>query len=152
MKQTLKIQYADFWPNFSPSKFSWTKELSKYYELVESDAPDFLIDGGLGCHHLKYDCVKILKQSENEVPNFNDFDYATGFDSLSFGDRYMRIPMFHTYAAYRTLFGRVLPSDEELTNRKFCSFVVSNSVGSPVRERFFSGFRNTRRWIRADAG
>jgi len=126
MKKQLKIKFVDFWPNFDPKKLDWVAWLTPYYDIVESDDPDYIIDGGLGCHHLKYDCVKILRQSENEVPNFNDFDFAVGYDSLSFGDRFVRIPSFQYYSSYRRLFDRRFPNDEALLGRKFCSFVVSN--------------------------
>lgn len=136
-KKKIKLRYVDFWPGFNPYTWSVGKILSERYELVEVDKPDYLIDGGLGFYHLNYDCVKICKISENIVPDFNFFDYAIGYDFLSFGDRYIRVPSYAFYAAYRELYNRILPSDDQLLHRGFCSFVVSNPVGDVMREKFF---------------
>ena len=136
-RKRIKVRYVDFWPGFEPEEQSWYRILSGEYELVEDDKPDYIIDGGLGCHHLKYDCIKILKLGENLVPDFNSFDYAIGYDFLTFGDRYVRIPSYAFYDSYRALYNRALPSDDALLKRGFCSFVVSNPVGDPIRELFF---------------
>ncbi|CAJ99309.1 alpha (1,3)-fucosyltransferase fragment 2 [Helicobacter acinonychis str. Sheeba] len=34
---------------------------------------------------------------ENEVPNFNLFDYAIGFDGLDFKERYLRMPLYYAH-------------------------------------------------------
>ena len=136
-RKQIRVRYVDFWPGFVPEKQTWHKILSNEYELVEVNNPDYIIDGGLGCHHLKYDCIKVLKLAENLVPDFNNFDYAIGYDFLTFGDRYVRVPSYAFYDSYRALYNRTIPSDDTLLNRGFCSFVVSNPVGDPMRELFF---------------
>lgn len=136
-KKIIRVRYADFWPGFVPEKQKWHRLLSERYELVEVEKPDYLIDGGLGFRHLNFDCIKILKLGENLVPDFNEFDYAIGYDFLTFGDRYVRIPSYAFYDSYASLYSRKVPSDEELLNRKFCSFVVSNGRGDPIRRKFF---------------
>lgn len=137
MKRVLKVRYVDFWPGFNPVVMPWYRMLSEFYDIEESENPDYLFDGGLGYHHLKYDCIKILRNSENTVPDFNCFDYAVSSDFLDFGDRYIRVPSFVFYGSYNALFNRIMPDDKSLLNRSFCSFVVSNPVGDPMRERFF---------------
>ena len=149
VKKQLKVRYVDFWAGFVPEEQSWHRLLSEYYDLKEVKDPDYIIDGGLGAHHLKYDCIKILKLGENLVPDFNNFDYAIGYDFISFGDRYARIPSYAFYDSYRALYGRQVPSDKELLNRGFCSFVVSNSVGDPIRELFF---RRLSKYKKVDSG
>lgn len=136
-RKKIKVRFVDFWPGFDPCSWSIHRILSKKYELIEVDDPDYLFDGGMGFYHLNYDCIKILKTSENIVPEFNNFDYALGFDFLAFGDRYLRIPSYAFYREYGSLFTRNGLPDIELLNRGFCSFVVSNSVGDTMREKFF---------------
>lgn len=38
---------------------------------------------------------RVFYTGENEVPNFNLFDYAIGFDELDFNNRYLRMPLYY---------------------------------------------------------
>ena len=136
-RKKLRVRFVDFWPGFDPRSWSIHKILSKKYELIEVDDPDYLFDGGMGFYHLNYDCLKIVKVSENIVPDFNSFDYAIGFDHMVFSDRYLRIPLYSFQDTYKRLLSRNQPEDAELLNRGFCSFVVSNAVGDTMRGKFF---------------
>ena len=109
-KNAIRVRYSDFWPGFRPERLRLHKVLSEVYDLVEAKDPDYLIDGGLGYRHLNFNCIKILVLGENLVPDFNDFDYATGFDFLTFGDRYVSIPSYMPYDSYRSLYSRKAPS------------------------------------------
>lgn len=137
MKKKIRVKFVDWSPGLDITKTFVYRALSQFYELEESGNPDYLFDGGLGLHHLKYDCIKVLLLGENLVPDFNNFDYAIGFDFISFGDRYVRIPFCTLSDNYVALYNRVMPSDDMLLNRAFCSFVVSNGKGDPLREKFF---------------
>ena len=139
MREIKKIRFVDGDPSRLPVlEESWLyKALSDEFDFKISDKPDYIIDYGLGYHHLDYDCIKIFMTSENQVPNFNYFDYALGFDDLTFGDRYVRIPHYVGYKEYAMLYDREFPDDRALLNRKFCSFVVSNGFGNPIRRKFF---------------
>ena len=110
-------------------------------QLVDKD-PDFLVCSAFDTIEvLKYpDMVSILFTGENICPDFNVFDYAIGFDDLTFGDRYLRLPLYCFYPDFDSLCkGATLPeSYEMMASRKFCSFVVSNGNGSdPIRAEFF---------------
>lgn len=131
--------------------------LAKHYdvELVEKD-PEYLFCSVFGRAHLKYDCVKIFFSGENLAPDFNWYDYAIGGDWITFGDRYLRVPLYAFYGAYKRLVGvgegvgevsgsgresiegESSGSGRELVGRKFCSFVVSNANADPIRDRFFA--------------
>ena len=139
MRPIKKIRFVDGDPSRLPvlEKTQLYRDLSHEYDFRISDHPDYLIDYGLGYHYLDYDCVKIFMTSENQVPDFNQFDYAMGFDDLTFGDRYLRLPHYVGYKEYAMLFDRKFPDDGSLLSRKFCSFVVSNSFGNPIRRKFF---------------
>ncbi len=96
----LRIKFVDYY-GMNPKDIGIYRLLSKFYEieLVERD-PDYLIDGGLGMEHLDYpNAVRIVCIGESYVPDFNQFDYAIGFDDLSFGDRYLRSPLFSHYGS-----------------------------------------------------
>lgn len=138
MNKMVKINFVDFWGDFNKKDNFITCVLSKKYEVVISDNPDYLFYGTFGYSHLNYNCVKIMFIGENIAPDFNLCDYAIGFDYIHFGDRYMRLPLYCTYNCFSSLTKMNLPSDEILLDRKFCSMVVSNNRhASPHRERFF---------------
>jgi len=116
--------------------------LSKHYEIEISDNLDYLFYSNFGKEHLKYDCIKIFSTGECVIPNFNECDYATGFDYLEFGDRYLRLPlcssMIRNGKSVLELAnnrGKDLPIIKE---KKFCSFVVSNGNGMYSREAMFN--------------
>jgi hypothetical protein len=133
----INLKFVGFLPFFPPETLPFYKILEDNLELCISENPDYLIDRGLSFDHLKYDCIKILFLGENYVPDFNMFDYAVGFDDLSFGDRYIRHPLFARYSSYPLLAERKKEPDASLLSRKFCSFVVSNSeFADPMREKF----------------
>ena len=95
--------------------------------------------------------MKIVDIGENIVPDFNEFDYAVGFDHLEFGDRYLRVPLYVFFAEYPKLAERATPPpDDVLLNRKFCSFVVTNGgYGDPMRTKFFHALS---KYKRVDSG
>ena len=139
----LRLKFIDFY-DLPPEKLMFYRILRKSgYDIELCDDPDYVFDGGLGREHVNYDCVKILCIGESCCPDFNAFDYAIGFDDLTFGDRYLRFPL---YAMSRGC-SRLSPegfrladsgmAPESLLARDFCSFVVSNGGGDPARFEFF---------------
>lgn len=138
--KTIKIKFLDYYPGHKPEENLIYRILTKHYQVELSETPDYIIDGGLGHAHLdpKYaQCVKLVAIGENIAPDFNCFDYAIAFDDLTFGDRYLRLPLFAFYQAFADLAERKAASDDELWNRKFCSFIVSDTKGDPCRVEFF---------------
>jgi len=134
--KTIRLAFTDFYG--APPEHIWEyRILRRFYdvELVDRD-PDYILDGGLGTEHLKYPkALKIVRIGESYVPDFNQFDYAIGFDYLTFGDRYLRVPLFAYYADFAKLGTRRV--EAALAKREFCSFVVSNPDGDPMRTDFF---------------
>lgn len=115
--------------------------LAKHFALDAGASPDFVLCTNQTPYLARYErCVKILFSGENSTPNFNEWDYATGFDNLAFGDRYLRVPLFAYWTTefYPLVNRKKSMTDAELLNRKFCSFVVSNAAfGDPMRRKFF---------------
>ena len=151
MKKKIKLGFADKWGGFVPEEDFYYKLLARHYDIELSDTPDYLICSQNGHSHIKYDCVKIVDIGENIVPDFNEFDYAVGFDHLEFGDRYLRVPLYVFFAEYPKLAERATPPpDDVLLNRKFCSFVVTNGgYGDPMRTKFFHALS---KYKRVDSG
>ena len=138
LKKRIKIKFLGFAPYHKPHEQAYYRFLSERYDVVECDDPDYIIDGGLDFRHVKYDCVKILLNGENTVPNFDLYDYAVASSDLSFGDRYLRMPWFAFYPCFACITQRKTEPEESLLNRGFCSFVVSNAeFGDPMRRKFF---------------
>lgn len=138
MKKDIKLKFIGFGSYHDPHQQPYFRFLQDRYNLIESDRPDYLIDAGQDFRHVKYDCVKIALNAENCVTSFDDYDYAIGSSELSFGDRYVRVPWFAFYPYFPEVMNRGGHDREELLNRKFCSFVVSNAeFGDPMRRLFF---------------
>lgn len=138
IKKTVKVKFLGFAPYHRPQEQAYYRFLSERYDLIESDEPDYIIDAGLDFRHVKYDCVKILLNGENTVPNFNLYDYAVSSCEMTFGDRYLRMPWFAFYPHFAEIADRKSTPEESFLNRQFCSFVVSNAeFGDPMRRKFF---------------
>lgn len=135
--KTIKVKFVDFWENFDPRHNFIADIISKKYRIELSNAPDYLIFSVFGYENIDYhNCTKIFYSGENITPDFNICDYAIGFNFLSFGDRYIRMPFYTAYGVRQLAAPKVIVP-EVVLNRKFCSFVVSNAKGAPERERFF---------------
>lgn len=137
----IKIQFVGFWSGFDSQNNEFIDILKRKYDVEISDNPDYLIYSSFGLGHLKKSCVRIFFTGEAITPNFNECDYAIGFDRLSFGDRYIRIPLYnilHYKTEYDKLLSRQIFTKEDLEKKGgFCSFVVSNCFADDVRALFF---------------
>lgn len=64
--------------------------LQDKYDVELSNSPDYIFCSVFGNRHFLYDdCIKIFYTGENITPNFNLYDYALGFDYITFGSRYL---------------------------------------------------------------
>lgn len=133
----------DFWKGFDPQNNCLTDMLIRMYgrnsiEIVDKDF-DYLFFSCFGHRNLKYNCIKIFFTGENIVPDFNICDYAIGVHEISFDDRYIRMPFYYWYhEAYEKALQKHLYSDSYYLNRKFCCFVISNSLADVSRQRMIS--------------
>lgn len=119
----------------------FTNILKKRYNVEISKKPDYLFYSVFGNEHLKYDGIRIFYTGECVTPNFNECDYAIGFDHLHFGDRYIRIPIYQLFqyqSEYADLLRQRSFTKEDLAKKTgFCSFVYSNCFANPERASFF---------------
>ena len=151
MKKTIKIKFTGFPDYHNPREQPYFQFLSEQYDIIECETPDYIIDGGQSFEHVRYDVpIKILISSENDIPDFNTYDYAVGSTIMDIGDRYLRVPWCAFSSHYCLLDRYQKPQPEKLLSRKFCSFVVSNSeFGDPLRMKFF---KELSKYKRVDSG
>ena len=130
----IKIAFCDFHREFSTTDNFILDIITKYFKnYAFSDNPDFLFYSCHGTNHKRYDnCVKIFYAPEPVTPNFNECDYAIGFDPIQFNQRYCKRPFWLDYP-YPDI---TQANDNELLNRKFCNFIYSNETnGTAVNLR-----------------
>lgn len=141
----IRIAFQDFWEGFDINhNFIVDILLKKYIVEIITDEKDhnqveYLFYSGFGEKHLMYNCIKIFFTGENIIPDFNMCDYAMGFEHMELGDRYIRYPLY--FACYQDDYKKMMEKNNGNygTDKKFCSFVVSqSSVANPIREYFFN--------------
>jgi len=146
--KTIKIKFTGKdWEKLAPGKVPYPFErLKENYNLEFSDAPDYIISKE--SRNFYSDClrkyanapIRILFAGEAFCPDFNIFDYAIGFDPLSYSDRYFRLNTqnFFSFDSAINLSKNELDI-EEIThkNRKFCNFIYSNSASNSMRATLF---------------
>ncbi|WRD20625.1 fucosyltransferase [Helicobacter pylori] len=107
-KPPLNVALANWWPLDKRESKGFRKKFILYFILSQRytitlhqnpDKPaDIVFGNPLGSARkiLSYQNAKrVFYTGENEVPNFNLFDYAIGFDELDFRDRYLRMPLYY---------------------------------------------------------
>jgi len=138
MNQKLKIGFTD---TFGAIENFFTKVLSTKYEVVRDDAdPNYLIfgDRNFGNHNSYYDnknCVKIFYTGENERPFNYSCHHSISFDHDDNNGFNYRLPLYviydydnhHRNVPNTSTINRV-PSDLNVTDKGFCSFVVKNGA------------------------
>lgn len=138
----IKIKYVDWWPEFNPDNYLINRILKKHYKVTLSNNPDYVIGSMYKKEALSYDCIRIFYSGENFSPDFNLYDYALGFENMCYGDRYAYIPNYIINPKYADDVQNMLikHTKEAIMEKKkfeFCSFVVSNGLGNPIRYDFF---------------
>ncbi|WP_139535044.1 glycosyltransferase family 10 domain-containing protein [Helicobacter pylori] len=177
----LKIAVANWWGDEEVEEFKKSLLyfiLSQRYTIALHQNPDkpadIVFGNPLGSARkiLSYQNAKrVFYTGENEVPNFNLFDYAIGFDELDFRDRYLRMPLYYdrlhhkaesvndTTAPYKlkALYTLKKPShhfkenhpnlcavvndESDPLKRGFASFVASNP-NAPKRNAFYDALNS----------
>lgn len=133
------VQFADFWNGFDRTENFIYKILSKNFNVIFSNEPDYLFFSSYGFEHLKFsNCIKIFYTGENQVPDFNLCDYGIGFHYLDFKERYLRLPLCFLRTSYDKVKKNKEFIKEDVLNRRFCNFVYSNNLNAdPIRRVFF---------------
>lgn len=141
MKKNIKIKFVDFYKGFNKENNEFVEVLSQKYNVIQTDEPDYIIYSCFGYEHLKYDCIRIFYTGECITPNFNECDYAIGFDRLEFSDRYIRIPLYMLFQYKKDYMGlrkrSAFTNDDLKCKSEFCSFVYSNCFAQDKRTEMF---------------
>lgn len=155
-RKSVNIAFVDFWDSFKLTDNFIYNALKEHFEVNVldvknitslSDQVEYLFYGDFGYEHLKYSCIRIYYTGENIFPNFNECDYAIGFEYINMPERYIRFPLY--LANYKDDFelakNKHINIDYNLSKRNFCCMVVSNNWHcSNEREYFFhklSGYK-----------
>lgn len=136
----VKVKFVDFFDGFNKENNEFLEVLKQKYKVELSNDPDYVIYSGFGYDHLRYNCIRIFFTGECQTPDFNECDYAIGFDRLKFGDRYARIPLYNMMQyklEYKGLLNRESIRFDDIKGRDFCSFVVSNCFANDARAIFY---------------
>lgn len=135
----ISIKFVDFWRSLDCLDNKFVKALSAKYKVRvlapdSREVPDILFYSCFGHAHFKYaDCVKVYFTGENDVPDFNECDYALSFQPLEFGRRHMRYPLYMLYEIADALSPEPI-ADEAALCRGFCTALLRN-VHSCAPER-----------------
>ena len=148
MKQ-IKLDFCDFWPSFKKTDNYFYRLLTRRYDVVVSDSPDYVIYSCFGREFRRHKCVRIFYSGENRRPALRECDYAFTFDYVD-NPRHYRLPL---YALYHDPYDLVKAEDFDVEailreKTRFCSFVFSNAY-APVRNRFFNKLS---KYKRVDSG
>ena len=127
----IKINYYDFGNRIDAENHYFTKLLRTKYDVEISNEPDYIFYSNGGQTHHLFDGIRIFWTGENLIPNFNYCDYALAFSNLSYGDRYMRLPVWalskYPLSLIPTPSNRVL-NTSEAAKRDFCCVVIGNAL------------------------
>ena len=134
--EQIRIHFCDFWKGHAFENDFFVRLLKdKYHFIVDDKNPDFVVCSCYGNEYRKYNCPRIFYSGENITPNFNVYDYAISFDYIDFGERYLRVPIYHFFQKFRK--SPDMPINPQ--KREFCSFLYSNRVcADEIRVRFFN--------------
>ena len=147
--KTIHIDFDGFWQPFDKEDNYFTNLIRKKFNvIIDTNKPDYIF---YSCFNPDYERegIKIFFTGENVRVDFNRFDYGIGFDHLTFGDRYIRWPLYKIYGPnldklngeyYRSLLAqKKCFTIDDIKDKGFCSLVTSNTGdrADPARERFF---------------
>lgn len=145
MKEKIKINFTDWWGGFNKTDNYFYNLLIEEFDVIISDEPDFLFFSLFGNSHMKYNCKKIFYTGENVEPPLDYCDYSFSFDNIN-NSRNYRLPHYLLYDGYYDLINKRVSDD--LLNRKFCNFVVTNP-NCVDRNNFF---RKLSKYKKVDSG
>lgn len=129
----LNIAFADFPSWFDPKNNFIYDALVLHYHVNIISTPlektDILFYSCFGFRHYQWpqDTLKVYYTGENNVPNFNECDFALSFHRINFNNRHFRLPLYCISEGYMQLQNPIIVNEKDALQREFCSLVVSNS-------------------------
>jgi hypothetical protein len=158
MKERLKINFVDFWPNFFKTDNYFYHLLSTEFDvLIDENEPDILfhsVSYSNEQNHRKYDnkkTVKVFYTGENQRPNYDETHFSFSFDFSPLDeDRNYRLPLWALYLNWFDvpdneerdqsylhplddfLDKKIDPDEIRKTKKNFCAFISSVPKGKRV--------------------
>lgn len=143
-KKKISIKFIRFWPGFDETDNFIVNLLKKHFNVEFSDSPDYIFCSVFGqpYEEAKYDCIRIHLNGENYTPDFNLHDYAISYNEISFGDRYIRYPLYLMYDEVKLAKIKHLNISESILNDKqyFCNYIYGNGNDREFRNHAFRVF------------
>lgn len=142
----ISVDFVGFWKGFNKEDNFIIDILKKKCEVSVSDNPQFVFVSSFyePFEYAKYDCVRIFYTAEPIAPDFSSFDYCTGFDYISAGDRYLRYPYYALRWREKELDeGKYELLSEEKAKKViqekeyFCNLICSHDTDTNLRKRVF---------------
>lgn len=131
-KRTIQIAITDdkYEPLFKT--ISEFVEDRYHFELTKNKDAPYVFHSASGHEVLKYSGVRIFATGEMMSPDLNITDYAMGFDKMTYGDRYLWLPLIRLYRnAYQSLVSPRMDASDILGSKtEFCAYVMSNTANS----------------------
>ncbi len=125
----IKLLFTDFWDPVTKETCQNNclyRLLSKHFNIVLSDDPDFLIYCCFGLDYLDYDCPRIFFSCESVRPNWNRCDYAFSCYYPE-TERNYRLPWYRMYETeFESLFKPRNVDKIVAEKTKFCACLISN--------------------------
>ena len=140
VRPTIKIDFCDFWPHFCKTDNFFYHILSKHYNLVLHDYPDFIIYSMVNNpFHKLHNCVRIYYGVESFLPDWSVCDYAFTSHYLDDDPRHLRLPLYAFWDDPKVLVKEDGEAERVMAHKtKFCSWLASNhSRKTRVRTNFF---------------
>ncbi len=136
---SISIKFVNFWNGFDCSNNHFIDILRSRHDVTvippgDNSQPDVLFYSMFGSpEHYSYDCLKVYYTGENDVPDFNECDYAISFHPITFADRHLRYPLFMLYGGTDAIAQAPLLTDEEALGRNFCTALLRNTTACDPR-------------------
>ncbi len=136
-KKVINIYFVNYFKTFRQNAIINSLLIilkKKYIIKINKNNPDYLFYNVNYCKHLyiRYKkSIKIAFYLENQIPDFNNADYAIGQSHIIFFDRYFKCPYFLLFNIKNNIFKNLR---EKVLNspirKKFCAAVISNTHSS----------------------
>lgn len=136
--ETLKINFGYFFKGFDNHDNYFTRLLSKRYQVIVSEDPDFYFfthsyyTGNRD--YLKFNCHRIFFGWENIRADWNICDYVFDSDFNNENPRHKRFPMWVSYGLTQLCTPKNI--SEFQRKKKFCCMLVSNPKATERIEFF----------------
>ena len=155
LKKTLKIKYVGFWEGFNPDNNILCKTIKKFYDIEESDDPDYIIcsvfqnSNNDYFEYCNYPQVRIMFSGENYIPDFNIVDYAISSYPVKLQDRHLHYPYcLNDFNAHCSeLVKKERNYSLEFLKKKiyFANFIASHDSENNIRGDFFKSLNEYKR-------